>query len=51
MQENGSPAAKFDFDETRTYFRVTLPVHPKYRFLYTLRTASHLWAIGEKDQV
>ena len=31
MQENGSPAAKFDFDETRTYFRVILPVHPKYR--------------------
>ncbi|MDO9034561.1 MAG: ATP-binding protein, partial [Methanoregula sp.] len=50
MQENGSPAAKFDFDETRTYFRVTLPVHPKYRILHTLRTASHLWAIGEKDQ-
>ncbi len=49
MQENGSPAAKFDFDETRTYFRVTLPVHPKYRILHTLRTASHLWAIGEKD--
>lgn len=51
MQENGSPAAKFDFDETRTYFRVTLPVHPKYRILHTLRTASHLWAIGDKDQV
>jgi ATP-dependent DNA helicase RecG len=50
MQENGSPAAKFDFDETRTYFRVTLPVHPKYRILHTLRTASHLWAIGDKDQ-
>lgn len=50
MQENGSPQAKFDFDDTRTYFRVTLPVHPKYRILHTLRTASHLWAIGEKEQ-
>lgn len=50
MQENGSPSAKFDFDETKTYFRVTLPVHPKYRILHKMRTASHLWAIGEKDQ-
>jgi len=34
MQENGSPAAKFDFDETHTYFRVILPIHPKYRIPY-----------------
>jgi len=35
MQENGSPAVKFDFDETHTYFRVILPVHPKYRIPLT----------------
>lgn len=29
MRENGSPAPIFDFDDERTYFRVTLPVHPE----------------------
>lgn len=28
MEENGSPEPQFDFDEGRTYFRVTLPAHP-----------------------
>ena len=27
MQDNGSPAAEFDFDEEHTYFQVRLPVH------------------------
>jgi len=30
MQENGSPQAIFDFDEDRTYFRVILPISPRY---------------------
>ncbi|MFH1741633.1 MAG: RNA-binding domain-containing protein [bacterium] len=50
MQENGSPQARFDFDDARTYFRVVLPVHPRYQVLHALREASHLWAIGEKDK-
>jgi ATP-dependent DNA helicase RecG len=29
MKENGSPKARFDFDDARTYFRVILPVRPK----------------------
>ncbi|MBF0425081.1 MAG: putative DNA binding domain-containing protein [Magnetococcales bacterium] len=29
MRSNGSPPPRFDFDEARTYFRVTLPVHPE----------------------
>jgi len=37
MRENGSPEARFDFDESRTYFRVTLPVHPRYDALNALR--------------
>ena len=37
MRENGSPEARFDFDEERTYFRVTLPVHPRYEVLNALR--------------
>ena len=49
MEENGSPEARFDFDDARTYFRVILPVHPRYQVLHGLREASHLWAIGEKD--
>jgi ATP-dependent DNA helicase RecG len=38
MRENGSPEARFDFDEERTYFRVTLPVHPRYEVLNALRS-------------
>jgi ATP-dependent DNA helicase RecG len=30
MRMIGSPAARFDFDEGRTYFRVTLPINPRY---------------------
>ena len=30
MRQNGSPEARFDFDEERTYFRVTLPINPRY---------------------
>jgi ATP-dependent DNA helicase RecG len=48
MEENGSPAPVFDFDEGRTYFRVTLPVHPRYRVLHALREGARLWAIGER---
>jgi ATP-dependent DNA helicase RecG len=29
MRDNGSPAPLFDFDEQRSYFKVTLPVHPE----------------------
>ncbi len=28
MEQNGSPPPRFDFDEARSYFRVTLPAHP-----------------------
>ena len=31
MRRNGSPPAQFDFDEARTYFRVSLPIHPHHR--------------------
>ncbi len=50
MRENGSPQASFDFDDERTYFRVILPVHPRYQVLHALREAAHLWAVGEKHQ-
>jgi ATP-dependent DNA helicase RecG len=30
MKENGSPQAIFDFDDSRTYFRVVLPVNPRF---------------------
>ena len=48
MQENGSPEARFEFDEERSYFRVILPVHPRYQVIHALREAGHLWATGEK---
>jgi ATP-dependent DNA helicase RecG len=31
MEQNGSPPPRFDFDEARSYFRVTLPMHPEYQ--------------------
>jgi len=49
MRENGSPEAQFEFDDQRTYFRVILPVHPRYQVLHALREAAHLWAVGEKE--
>ncbi len=48
MQENGSPEPIFDFDDARSYFRVTLPVHPRYHVLHALRESARLWAIGER---
>ncbi len=30
MKENGSPEPIFDFDDTRTYYRTILPIHPDY---------------------
>jgi ATP-dependent DNA helicase RecG len=50
MDENGSPAAKFDFDDGRTYFRVTLPAHPGYIVLHALREAAVLWHTGEQQR-
>ncbi|MCK5242000.1 putative DNA binding domain-containing protein [bacterium] len=50
MQENGSPEAEFDFDDERTYFRVILPVHPRYQEIHALREATHLWVVGEKEK-
>jgi ATP-dependent DNA helicase RecG len=50
MLENGSPKPQFDFDEdSRTYFRVVLPVHPRFQVIHSIREAAHLWAIGEKN--
>jgi ATP-dependent DNA helicase RecG len=35
MRQNGSPEARFDFDEERTYFRVILPINPRYHEIQT----------------
>ncbi len=50
MEDNGSPPPGFDFDEGRTYFRATLPAHPEYVALSTLRDAAHLRALGEEEE-
>lgn len=47
MRQNGSPVPRFDFDEGRTYFRVTLPAHPEYQAILALQDIAHLRAIGE----
>lgn len=46
MKENGSPPPQFDFDEARSYFRATLPVHPEYRAILALQDVANLKAIG-----
>lgn len=48
MRENGSQDPSFDFDEERSYFRVTLPAHPEYVAISALRDAAHLKAIGNE---
>lgn len=50
MQENGSPEPKFDFDDDRTYFRVTLPANPEYVAISALRDAAHLQALGNESE-
>jgi ATP-dependent DNA helicase RecG len=50
MRENGSPEARFDFDDERTYFRVTLPVHPRHLIANALEQAGYFWHIGEKRE-
>ena len=47
MEANGSQAPRFDFDEQRTYFHVTLPAHPEYAALSALRDAAHLRTLGD----
>ncbi|WP_338847884.1 RNA-binding domain-containing protein [Massilia sp. W12] len=49
MAQNGSPPPRFDFDEARSFFRVTLGVHPEYQAILTLQDVAHLRAIGDKQ--
>ncbi len=50
MHEGGSPEPRFDFDEGRTYFRVILPVHPRYRVIHALREAAMMWVTGKRHE-
>ena len=50
MEDNGSPAPRFEFDEQRTFFQATLPAHPEYGALSALRDAAHLRALGEHEE-
>lgn len=47
MAENGSPPPRFDFDRTRSYFRVTLPAHPEYVTVEALTEAAYLETTGD----
>ena len=49
MAENGSPEPQFDFDGGRTYFRVTLPAHPRYKVIHAIREGALLWSTGERQ--
>ncbi len=48
MAENGSPRPRFEFDDSRTYFTVTLPAHPEYVVLSALREAALASATGDQ---
>ncbi|MBF0550419.1 MAG: hypothetical protein HQK60_07780, partial [Deltaproteobacteria bacterium] len=50
MQENGSPPPRFDFDDVRSYFRVTLPAHPEYIVVLALQDAARLRAVGDSKR-
>lgn len=50
MAANGSPPPRFKFDESRTYFQVTLPAHPEYVALSTMRDTAHLRALGDQEE-
>lgn len=50
MEANGSPPPRFRFDESRTYFQVTLPAHPEYVALSALRDAAHLRMLGDEEE-
>lgn len=49
MQQNGSPAPKFDFDDAKSYFRVTLPAHPEYAAVSALQDAAYLRTVGSVE--
>ncbi|MDE0419324.1 MAG: hypothetical protein OXK76_00365 [Gammaproteobacteria bacterium] len=49
MRRNGSPAPKFDFDDARSYFRLTLPAHPEYAAVSALQDAAYLRTVGSID--
>lgn len=48
MRDNGSPLPKFDFDDSRSYFRVILPAHPGYVTLHGIREAAALFYAGDR---
>ena len=48
MKKNDNPDPLFDFDST--YFRVTLPAHPKFQAMMLLKDVEELEAKGDKYQ-
>ena len=50
MARNGSPDPRFDFDESRTYFRTTLPVHADYRVRNQLEPVIGAWLSGDRQR-
>ena len=50
MEQNGSPKPEFDFDEQRTYFRVTLHAHPEFQLAYAFQEADRLASAEEHGE-
>ncbi|WP_071748590.1 RNA-binding domain-containing protein [Burkholderia ubonensis] len=49
MEQNGSPPPMYDFDDARSYFRATLPVHPEYQAILALQDVAQLRAVGDSQ--
>jgi len=49
MRQNGSPDPRFDFDEARSYFRITLPSHPGSLGIEAFRSAAQLRTLGDEE--
>ena len=50
MEQNGSPRPEFEFDDARTYFKVTLRAHPEFQLAYAFQEADRLETAGDNEE-
>lgn len=50
LRENGSPPPKFDFDNSRSYFRTTIYAHSEYAAIMSLRDAMLMRLFGNHER-
>ena len=50
LRDNGSPPPKFDFDNSRSYFRTTIYAHSEYAAIMSLRDAMLMRSFGDHER-